>query len=53
MSISLAELAIYPLPSLLEGGCAHTVFSKWLNNKADTLLKRGRAGIRDMLMANQ
>ena len=29
------------------------VYINWLNNKADTLLKRGRAGIRDMFVANQ
>ena len=52
-AISLAELATYTLPSFLEGRCTPAVYIKWLNNKADTLLKRGRAGIRNMLVANQ
>jgi hypothetical protein len=39
MSI-IAELAKYPLPSFLEGRCTPTVYYKWLNNKAETLLKR-------------
>jgi len=41
MSI-IAELIKYPLPSFLEGKCTPTVYYKWLNNKAVTLLERDR-----------
>jgi hypothetical protein len=42
MTISLLELAAYPLPVFLEGRCTHSAYVKWLNNKADTLLKRDK-----------
>jgi hypothetical protein len=35
-------MAAYPLPSFLKGKCSHTVYIKWLNNKADTILKRDK-----------
>ena len=37
----VAELVKYPLPSFLEGRCTPPAYFKWLNKKADTLLKRG------------
>jgi hypothetical protein len=40
--ISPEELAAYPLPGFLAGRCSHTVYVKWLNNKADTLIKRDK-----------
>jgi len=43
MKISLRELANYPLPAFLIGRCTHPVYIKWLNNKADTLLKRDKS----------
>ncbi len=43
MKISLHESANYPLPDFLKGKCTHPVYIKWLNNKADTLLKRDKA----------
>jgi hypothetical protein len=42
LKISLQELANYPLPDFLKGRCTHRVYIKWLNNKADTLLKRDK-----------
>jgi hypothetical protein len=42
MKLSLKELATYPLPSFLEGRCTHSIYVKWLNNKADTLIKRDK-----------
>ena len=41
-TVSLRELAKYPLPAFLEGKCAPSVYFKWLNCKADTLLKRDK-----------
>jgi len=32
----------YPLPFYLKGICTPAVYSKWLDNKADTLLKRDK-----------
>ncbi len=32
----------YPLPGFLKGRCTPAVYSKWLDNKADTLLKRDK-----------
>jgi hypothetical protein len=42
IKISLKELAAYPLPGFLEGRLSHSVYVKWLNNKADTLIKRDK-----------
>jgi hypothetical protein len=41
MSI-IAELAKYPFPSFLEGRCTPSVYLKWLDKKATTLLKRDK-----------
>jgi hypothetical protein len=38
----IEELVKYPLPAFLKGRCAPSEFYKWINNKADTLLKRDR-----------
>jgi hypothetical protein len=40
--ISRKELAVYPLPFFLKGKLGHSVYVKWLNNKADTLIKRDK-----------
>jgi len=37
-----AKSAQYPLPGFLEGICTVSVYDKWLDNKADTLLKRDK-----------
>jgi hypothetical protein len=42
MTISSAELIAYPLPKYLMGRCTPSMYIKWLNNKADTLLKRDK-----------
>jgi hypothetical protein len=42
VKIPPSELATYPLPGFLEGRLSHSVYVKWLNNKADTLLKRDK-----------
>jgi hypothetical protein len=36
------DFITYPIPDFLSGRCTHTVYIKWLNNKADTLLKRDK-----------
>ena len=36
------ELAKYPFPSFLEGRCTSTVYLKWLNLKASTILRRDK-----------
>ncbi len=41
-AVSFRELAKYPLPGFLEGKCPPSVYFKWLNCKADTLLKRDK-----------
>jgi hypothetical protein len=38
----LLDWPTYPLPSFLEGRCDQTVFVKWLDVKADSLLSRDK-----------
>jgi hypothetical protein len=42
LGIPLGDFADYPLPGFLEGRCSHSKYLKWLNNKADTLVKRDK-----------
>jgi hypothetical protein len=38
----VASKTKYPLPAFLKDRCTPSVYKKWLDNKADTLLKRDR-----------
>ena len=38
----LLDYPVYKVPDFLKGRCAPAVYEKWLENKADTLLKRDR-----------
>jgi hypothetical protein len=38
----VVDLVKYPLPAFLEGRCVPSEFYKWINCKADTMLKRDK-----------